>query len=545
MFDQVKRFAKSLRRDASGNTMMLFALGMPVFIGGAGLAVDTAQWYQWHREMQFAVDQAAMAGAWSRVGGSTGTEYKTRAQQEIDANLQVVDFEGAPTINLANYAGGTNNSVVVTLSGTKTLPFSSMLTGDGATITVSAQAAFEKGRTFTACLIAVDPDTPGAITVGGSAYVEANCGAAALSTDPEAITMNGNPTFDVGYLVAGGGIDDDFNDEEDLEIYENQTGRVDPVADLVPPDNSTPRTYECTSETIYTATYTLTTEVTDKIYTAPSTSGPWTLSSTSGVSSAKESGTQEVTATTQSGDVLSSNSSTATGDVESVSGTGTTTCTGHGSNRVCTTTPGTTTYRRVDRVTNQTKVVKNVRTDSHSDTANVLPGTYSDFTVSCNTNMAKGVYVIDGGMFNINAQDTVIGQGVMIVLKNGAGIQINGGASLDLRAMTTDEMVTYAGLTTDEALKLKDMLIFEDRDSAGNSGNSINGNAGAILDGAVYLSKSDLTFNGTFGVVSRCLVITAATITIEGNANMTSFCPSGVTNTVSVGGGVTSVKLVA
>ena len=89
------------------------------------------------------------------------------------------------------------------------------------------------------------------------------------------------------------------------------------------------------------------------------------------------------------------------------------------------------------------------------------------------------------------------------------------------------------------------MLIFEDRDSPGATGNSINGNAGAILDGAVYLSKSDLTFNGTFGVVSRCLVITAATITIEGNANMTSFCPAGITNQVSVGGGVTSVKLVA
>jgi len=544
MFDRVKRFAKNLRRDTSGNTLMLFALGMPVFIGGAGLAVDTAQWYQWHREMQYAVDQAAMAGAWSRVGGSTGNEYQVRAQQEIDANLQVVDFEGTPTINLANYAGGTNNSVVVSLSATKSLPFSSMVMGSGATITVTAQASFEKGRTFTACLIAVDPDTPGAITVGGSAYVEANCGAAALSTDPEAIISNGNPTFDVGYLVSGGGIDDDFNDDG-LEIYENQTGLVDPFADLVPPDNPTPRTYECTSETTYTATYRLTTEVVDKVYTAPSSGGPWALSSTNSVSSASQTGEQTVSETTQRGDVLSSTSGTETGQVEAVTGSPTTTCTGHGSNRVCNTTPGTTTYRRIDRTTTATKTVTQVRSTSTTETANVLPGTYADFTVSCDTNMSKGVYVIDGGTFNINAQDVVTGQGVMIVLKNGAGIQINGGATLDLRAMTTDEMVTYAGLTTDEALKLKDMLIFEDRDSPGATGNSINGNAGAILDGAVYLSKSDLTFNGTFGVVSRCLVITAATITIEGNANMTSFCPAGITNQVSVGGGVTSVKLVA
>ena len=91
----------------------------------------------------------------------------------------------------------------------------------------------------------------------------------------------------------------------------------------------------------------------------------------------------------------------------------------------------------------------------------------------------------------------------------------------------------------------KDMLIFEDRNSPGYTGNSVNGTAGAILDGTVYLPKSPIRFNGTFGVVTRCLVITAKTITIEGTANMTSFCPTGVTNTVSVGGGVTAVRLVA
>lgn len=540
MFDQVKRFAKSLRRDASGNTMMLFALGMPVFVGGAGLAVDTAQWYQWHREMQFAVDQAALAGAWSRVGGSTGNEYKTRAQQEIDANLQVVDFEGTPSISLANYAGGTNNSVLVSLSATKTLPFSSMLTGEGATISVSAQASFEKGRTFTACLIAVDPDTEGAITIGGSAYVTANCGAAALSTNPEAITMDGNPTFDVGYLVAGGGIDDDFDDEEDLEIYENHTCLVDPFAELVPPDNPTPRTYECLPATTeYNVTYTETTSLTDLKYTSSSASGPWTLSSSTQISSGSQSGTTTGTAETRKNDVLWDTSSTDTGSVTFTEAT--TTCNKNGKN--CTTTPAS--YTRVDRVTNKKAVVSSVGSQGKDVSASLLPGTYADLTVSCNTTMAKGVYVIDGGLFKVNSQDIVTGQGVMIVLRNGAGIEINGGASLDLRAMTTDEMVFNAGLTTAEALKLKDMLIFEDRNSPGREGNSVNGNAGAILDGAVYLPASYITFNGTFGVVSRCLVITAQTITISGNANMTSFCPAGITNTVSVGGGVTSVKLVA
>ena len=544
MLKKVKRLIKSLRRNSSGNVLMVFALGMPVFVGGAGLAVDTAQWYMGKREMQYAVDQAALAGAWLRVGGSTGNVYQTRAQQELAANLQIVDFEGTPSIALANYAGGTNNSVLVTLSASQALPFSSMLMGHGATIAVRAQASFERGRTFTACLIAVDPSTSGAITIGGSAYVVANCGAAALSTNPEAVIRNGNPTFDVGYIVAGGGIDNDFDGNPDLQVYENQTGLVDPFAALVPPNNPTPRTYVCTSETTYTATYTLDTTIVDKLYTASSASGPWTLSSTTNVSSASQSGTQNVSETVRRGDVLSSTSSTATGTVQTTTGTPATSCTGNGRNRVCTTTPGTTSYRRTDRVTTATKTVDRVNSTSTVATASQQPGTYSDFRVTCDTTMARGVYVIDGGLFKINAQDHVVGQGVMIVLKNGAGIEINGGSALDLRAMTTDEMVT-AGISTEQALKLKDMLIFEDRNSSGYTGNSVNGNAGAILDGTVYLPKSPIRFNGSFGVVSRCLVITARTITIEGNANMTSFCPTGVTNTVSIGGGVTSVKLVA
>ena len=568
MLKKVKRLMKSLRRNTSGNVLFMFAAGAPVFIGGAGLAVDTAQWYMWKREMQYAVDQAAMAGAWSRVGGTTGIEYQTRAQQEITANLQVVDFQGTPSITLADYAGQTNNSVLVSLSASKELPFSKLLMKTGTTLTVTAQAAFEKASAYNACLIAVDPSTSGAIRFQGNAYVVARCGVAALSNSDTAIIKNGNGTFNVGYLVSAGKIGDNLegtftnNGVSYTNIaVEGVQGLVDPFGSLTPPNNATAQTYSCAAASTVTtaATYSKVTTIVDKTYTSPTntTSSIWTYKSPDVlISSATQTGftTNTPPAGTVVGSFLAAPAATTVPNpVVTVPGSAAVAPSGcnkagnNCSNPGSAATPAT--YKRIDRVTTETRPVTAVTSVTTPAGAQMQPGTYSDFTVSCDTTMASGVYVINGGNFKVNAQNTVTGPGVMIVLKNGASLDINGGSTLNLRAMTTLEMIA-AGISEAEALKLKDMLVFEDRNSsgAGASGDKLNGNAGAILEGTIYLPKSDITFDGTFGVVSRCLVVTAKTITIGGTANMATFCPPGTASGaggVAVGGGSASVRLVA
>jgi Flp pilus assembly protein TadG len=172
-----QRLLKRIGGDSSGNALLLMALGLPMLIGGAGLGVDFAQWYMWKRELQYAVDQAAIAGAWARSDTSTQAIYADRARQEYTANLSAIaGIASTPVIGLANYAGGANNSVTVHADATKALPFSSLFTGGATTIGVHAQAAWEQGKTFTSCLIAVDPDDDGAITIGGSSVLTANCG---------------------------------------------------------------------------------------------------------------------------------------------------------------------------------------------------------------------------------------------------------------------------------------------------------------------------------------------------------------------------------
>ena len=62
----IHKFLRKLGRSRSGNAALIMALGMPALIGGTGYAVDTAQWYAWKQELQFATDQAALAGAYAR-----------------------------------------------------------------------------------------------------------------------------------------------------------------------------------------------------------------------------------------------------------------------------------------------------------------------------------------------------------------------------------------------------------------------------------------------------------------------------------------------
>lgn len=71
MLASIRRKLGQLKANTSGNATLLVALGLPALVGGSGLAVDTAQWYMWKRELQFAVDQAALAGAWARTSSAT------------------------------------------------------------------------------------------------------------------------------------------------------------------------------------------------------------------------------------------------------------------------------------------------------------------------------------------------------------------------------------------------------------------------------------------------------------------------------------------
>lgn len=534
MFDTVRRTLRDLRHQTSGNAMMLMALGMPALIGGGGLAVDTAQWYMWKRELQYAVDQAALAGAWARTQESTENAFEDRAAQEFTANLAATkDYAAIERIALANFAGGDENSVTVSATLTRSLPFSSFLTNSGTTITAYAQAAYEEGATFTSCLIAVDEDDDGAVIIGGTSVLTAGCGIAALSNSDQSIIINGTPEIDAGWVLSRGGIDDWFDTHTDDEVHEYLEGLFDPYAKLSPPnpaESQISREYTCVKGTKTTRANVGTD--TSTVYSYWKGADP--IGNPGGLVEVNDAKNKRTNTRSSSTTYTIVSNDTVEGVTTSTTVKWTKTNNASGANA---------TWEKA--TTTVITSIDGINVTITPDLANTFPGTYSaGIKVGCKTTFAPGVYILEGDL-EIDGQYEVTGPGVMFVLRNGAGIKINGGSSVHLTAMQASDLMAR-GVDEQTANQLAGMLVFEDRNSSGNNNaNKINGNAATILNGTIYLPKSGIEFTGTASVTSQCLMIAAATIKITGTANMTTFCPAGSTNDDVVANEISRVRLVA
>ncbi|WP_221795539.1 pilus assembly protein TadG-related protein [Aquisediminimonas sediminicola] len=409
-----------------GNVLALTAFTMPLLVGAAGMGVDTAQWYYWRREMQFAADQAALAGAYAL---SQDKDWQTRVSAQFENNREVASFATIASSQLSNFGTGTDNAVSVVLHGTKSLPFSGIFLKRGVTVSVAAQAAFRNGADWSSCMVATNASESGAITVIGNANLNLGCGMAALSTSSSAIVISGTADISATSIISAGGIDTGGSaDFGEAIVAENVGGLNDPFAGLTPPDNPTPRTYKC-------------------------------------------------------------------------SGTGA------------------------------------------NATASLQPGTYTSLETKCNTTFASGVYVLDGGSFTIRSQDIVTGSGVMFVLKNGATVHWNGGAAVTLTAPTAAQLPAM-GITDP---RLAGMLIFEHPSTNGDAENHsvINGNASTVINGAIYMPNTTLSFSGTSRPTSQCLMMVADKLDIGGTTSMSNFCPTGQHLQGSVGSTTGYVRLVA
>jgi Flp pilus assembly protein TadG len=542
MLSAIRRTLRELQSSTSGNATLLMALGMPVLIGSSGLAVDTSQWYMWKRELQNAADQAALAGAWAKSSGTSTSTYSARAIQEFNSNVATTaTFHTTPAVSTASYGTGTNNSVVVTASATKELPFSSIVTGDRTTVSVRSQASFTSGATYTTCLLAIHPSAAQAFKFGGSVSGSSNCGAGSLSTDPTASMKEvGNTSVPLGSVVSAGGIDDGFENNlgPNGEIHENETSLGDPYDDIATPSSSssTTRTYSCPTGGTGTAAYTTAdiTVRTVRTYLYYTKSGnTYTLAPTYNGTYKRANSDNNPGVTTQDQVVTSTASSQVgpnTGDYVR-----------YGSG-------GSTIYEK-ETLTVYTSYsdIRNVPAvpGSSGGAANPLPGIYTSISISCTTNFSPGIYFVSGNL-DFGQNKTITGSGVLFVITSPSGnITINSNSDMNISGITAATLTGSYGYSAADAAKLAGM-VFWDKESTSDF--RMNGNATVKIDGIFYMPNRDTTFNGTASAnvnSGKCMMVVSSMMTINGNFNVTNFCtPTGVA-AMNIGGGTATVKLVS
>ncbi|MGQ0663791.1 MAG: TadE/TadG family type IV pilus assembly protein [Pseudomonadota bacterium] len=153
--------------------------------------------------------------------------------------------------------------------------------------------------------------------------------------------------------------------------------------------------------------------------------------------------------------------------------------------------------------------------------ATLSPGRYcGGLRIDSNStvNFQPGVYIIDGGVFDINSNVTVNGTGVTFILTGHSGL------------VRMDSNVT-ANLTAPTAGGYRGVLFYQDRnvDSSG-SANEFKSNVRLNVNGAFYFPSREVRFdsNSNLTVVDGgCSQIIARTIRFDSNATVTTRCPAG------------------
>ena len=536
MLSKIRRTIAGLKANTSGNAALLVALGMPALIGSSGLAVDVAQWYMWKNEIQYAADQAALAGAWAKSSTLSSSSYVTRARQEFAANLSTTAGDtSTPAVSIGNYNGGINNTVTVSASASRSLPFTSFITGRVSTVSVQATATFSVGSSYNACILSVNPTDNRSAIFGNAITGGSDCGVGALSTGTQAIVETGDSEVQLGDIVSAGGIEDTFSNNG--TIHENVTGLSDPYAGTPEPSSSgqLSRNYTCptasASSTTWTANVAVRTQVT-YLYKKGNPLGsavPVTLTSSQAGYMVPTDSTVGPTSTTYNSAPTAG--STISGPVTSSYSL----VAGNGSNRI---------WRA--SVTTVTTTVSGVTgpivNPGNDGIARPQPGIYSNILINCDTQFAPGIYWV-GGDLDFGNNRVVTGSDVMFVMTGSShNIRTNSTSRVTMSGITASTLQNTYGYTAAQAAKYKNMLFF---DLYNTSDFDINGTATLDFNGIFYMPSREVKINGNMSQGSRCIMLVADTFWITGSANLTNFCSPDGGGGMLIGDRTATVRLIA
>jgi Flp pilus assembly protein TadG len=230
----VKRIlGRSLWRDRKGNALVILTASLPLLIGAAGLAVDTAKWTYWKRQLQREADSAALAGAFARAQSKDAIAAATTdlARTNVITLSTPASITNAPTTGA--FAGNAD-AVRVILSTAQRLPFSGSFMSAAPTITASATAMVVTTTPY--CGLALSGGTATGITMTGNATLNLGCGIASNSTSKTAaVIAGGSSSISASPVAAVGALPTSGNYASGTQLLAYSLPQPDPFASLPTP----------------------------------------------------------------------------------------------------------------------------------------------------------------------------------------------------------------------------------------------------------------------------------------------------------------------
>ncbi|CAN7485869.1 pilus assembly protein TadG-related protein [Mesorhizobium amorphae] len=196
--------ARYVRADAGGNVAVVFALTLPVVVGGAGLGVETSYWYYSSLKLQATADAAAYAGALEKIAGSDTAAITTAATQSATSNGL-----GAGTIVVhtppTSGPNTANKAVEVILNQNLDRIFTSIFVQGQVPDKARAVALITDGAY--ACNIALNASASQAILFSGNTTPkQTGCVTMSNSIASDAIKLQGSATLQTDCLISVGGV---------------------------------------------------------------------------------------------------------------------------------------------------------------------------------------------------------------------------------------------------------------------------------------------------------------------------------------------------
>ena len=189
-----------------GNVAVLFALMLPLIVGGAGLGVETTYWRYKQLQLQAAADAAAFAAGTEKRTGSDEADIAAAAAVATTQN----GFAPSSVVVAVSYPASVNgvatpNAVQVSLQAQASRFFTAYFSAEP--IQLGARATSNFAASGAACILALSPSASGAVLVSGSAAIQLDgCTVMANSVSATAVTSQGSSSISAGCLITAGGV---------------------------------------------------------------------------------------------------------------------------------------------------------------------------------------------------------------------------------------------------------------------------------------------------------------------------------------------------